>query len=108
MKIDFCKFENKLFDDTSIIVNCILKNEYKTRAMINNDCIEYFFIDINIAHKMCESLNINSLKLNKSREVKKYDQRRDKDIIHVIYFLMIIQNHTKSFTSMMIIVKVDN
>ncbi len=70
--------------------------------MINNDCIEYFFIDINIVHKVCESLNINSLKLNKSREVKKYDERRNKDIIHVIYSFMTIQDHTKSFTSMMI------
>jgi hypothetical protein len=71
--------------------------------MIDNDCIEYFFIDINIAHKVCESLSINSLKLNKSREVKKYDERRDKDITHVIYSLMTIQDHTKSFTLMMII-----
>jgi hypothetical protein len=105
MKIDACKFEDNLFDDTSIIVNCTLdhQNEYKIRAMINNDCIEYFFIDISIAHKVCESLRISSLKLNKFREVKKYDERRDKDITHVIYSFMTIQDHTKSFTSMMII-----
>jgi hypothetical protein len=102
MKIDVCKFEDNLFDDTSIIVDCILENEYKTRAMINNDCIEYFFIDINIAHKMCKTLNIALVRLNKSREIKNYDERRNKDIIHVIYFLMIIQDHTKSFISMMI------
>ncbi len=105
VKIDACKFEDNLFDDTSIIVNCMLdhENEYKIKAMINNDCIEYFFIDINVVHKICESLNINSLKLNKSREVKEYDERRDKDIIHAIYSLMTIQNHTKNSTSMMII-----
>jgi hypothetical protein len=105
MKIDVCKFEDNLFDDASIIVDCTLdlENEYKIKTMINNDCIEYFFIDINIAHKICESLSINFLKLNKSREVKKYDERRDKDIIHVIYSFMTIQDHTKSFTSMMII-----
>jgi hypothetical protein len=71
--------------------------------MINNDCIEYFFIDINIAHEMCEALEISSLKLNKSREVKSYDERRNKNITHAIYSSMTIQNHTKSFTSMMII-----
>ncbi len=73
MKIDACKFEDNLFDDISIIMNCMLnhENEYKIRTMINNDCIEYFFIDINVAHKVCESLNISFLKLNKSREVKK-------------------------------------
>jgi hypothetical protein len=71
--------------------------------MINNDYIDYFFIDINIAHKMCESLNINSLKLNKSRKMKKYNERKNKNITHVIYSFMIIQDHTKNFISMMII-----
>ncbi len=105
MKIDVCKFENNLFDNASIIVDCTLnlENEYKIRTMINNDCIEYFFIDTNIAHKVCESLNINSLKLNKSREVKEYDEKRDKNITHVIYSFMTIQDHTKSFISIMII-----
>jgi hypothetical protein len=52
MKIDVYKFEDNFFDDASIIVDCTLnfENEYKIRTMINNDCIEYFFIDINIAH----------------------------------------------------------
>ncbi len=105
MKIDTCKFKNNLFDDVSIIVDCTLnlENEDKIRTIINNDCIKYFFIDINIAHKICESLNINFLKLNKSREVKKYDEKRNKNIIHVIYSFMTIHDHTKSFTSMMII-----
>ncbi len=107
VKIDACKFEDNLFDDTSVIVDCTLnhenENQYQIRAMINNDCIEYSFIDINIAHKVCESLRINSLKLNKSREVKKYDERKNKDITHAIYSFMTIQNHTKNFISMMII-----
>jgi hypothetical protein len=107
MKIEACKFENNLFDDVSIIVDCTLDlhndSEYKIRAMIDNDCIDYSFIDIVIAQKVCDSLRISSLKLNKSREVKDYDERRNKNIIHVIYSLMIIQNHTESSISMMII-----
>ncbi len=107
MKIDACNFEDNLFDDKSIIVNCTLDldndSEYKIKAMIDNECIEYSFVDINIAHKVCEQLKIVSLKLNKSREVKNYDERRDKNITHVIYSFMIIQNHTKSSISMMII-----
>ncbi len=70
--------------------------------MIDNDCIDYSFIDINIAHKICELLNILFLKLNKSREMKNYDERKTKNIFHVIYSFMIIQNHTKSLISMMI------
>ncbi len=107
MKIDACNFENNLFDDKSIIVICTLNldndNEYKIRAMIDNECIDYSFIDINIAHKVCEQLRIVSLKLNKFREMKNYDERRDKNIIHVIYSFMIIQNHIENSISMMII-----
>jgi hypothetical protein len=102
LKIEACNFEDILFDDKSVIVNCILESEYKTRAMIDNECIDYSFIDTDIAHQVCEMLKINSLKLNKSREVKDYDERRNKDITHVIYSSMTIQDHTKSSTSMMI------
>jgi NMD protein affecting ribosome stability and mRNA decay len=105
MKIDVCNFENNLFDDKLIIVDCTLnfKEEYKIKSMINNECIDYSFIDINIAHKVCERLKIVSLKLNKSREVKNYDERRSKNITHVIYSFMIIQNHIENSISMMII-----
>jgi hypothetical protein len=103
LKIKTCNFENTLFDDKSMIVNCILENEYKTRAIINNDCIDYSFIDIDVAHQVCEVLRISFLKLNKSREVKNYDEKKNKKIIHVIYSFMIIQNHTKNSTFMMII-----
>jgi hypothetical protein len=102
LKIEACNFENILFDDKSVIVNCILENEYKTRAMIDNDCTDYSFIDTDVAHQVCEVLRISPLKLNKPREVKDYDERRNKDITHVIYSSMIIQNHTKSSISMMI------
>jgi hypothetical protein len=105
MKIDVCNFQNTLFDDKSIIVDCILnlKDEYKIKAMIDNECIDYSFIDINIAYKVCELLRIELLQLNKSREVKNYDERRNKDITHVIYLFMTIQDYTESCTSMMII-----
>ncbi len=71
--------------------------------MIDNKCIDYSFIDTDIAHKVCELLRIESLQLNKSREMKDYDERRNKDITHVIYSFMIIQDHTKNCISMMII-----
>jgi hypothetical protein len=105
LKIDVFNFEDSFFDDKSIIVECTLElnNEYTIKAMIDNDCIDYSFIDIDIARQVCDSLNINLLKLNKFREVKNYDEKRNKDITHVIYSLMIIQNHIESSISMMII-----
>ncbi len=107
MKINVRNFEDNLFDDKSIIVNCTLnldnKSEYKIKVMINNKCIDYLFIDINIAYKMCELLEIILLKLNKSREMKNYDERRNKNITHAIYSFMTIQDHTKISIFMMII-----
>jgi hypothetical protein len=104
LKIDVFNFEDSLFDDKSVIVECTLEldSEYIIKTMINNDCTDYFFIDTDIAREVCELLSITLLKLNKSREVKNYDDRRNKDITHVIYSFMIIQNHIESFTSMMI------
>ncbi len=105
LKIDVFNFEDSLFDNESIIVECILKleSEYIIKAMIDNDCINYSFIDIDIAQQICEALEISLLKLNKLREVKNYDEKRNKDIIHAIYSFMIIQNHTENWISMMII-----
>ncbi len=82
LKIDVFNFENSLFDNKSIIVECTLElnNEYIIKAMINNDCTDYSFIDIDIARQLCDSLSISLLKLNKLREVKNYDEKRDKDI----------------------------
>jgi hypothetical protein len=92
MKIEACKFEDNFFDNTLIIVDCMLnfKDEYKIKTMINNDCIDYFFINIVIAQKVCDSLRIIFLKSNNSREMKNYDERKDENIIHVIYSFMII------------------
>ncbi len=107
LEIDVFNFENSFFDDKLIIMNCILDlnndNEYKIKVMIDNECIDYSFIDINIAHKICEQLKIASLKLNKFREMKKYDEKKNKDIIHVIYSFMTIQDHTNISIFMMII-----
>jgi hypothetical protein len=105
LKIDVFNFEDSLFDDKSIIVECTLEldNEYIIKVMINNDCINYSFIDIDIAQQVCEALEINLLKLNKSREMKNYDERKNKNIIHAIYSFMIIQNHIENSISMMII-----
>ncbi len=56
LKIDVFNFENSFFDDKSVIFECTLNlnNEYIIKVMIDNECIDYLFIDINIAHQVCE------------------------------------------------------
>jgi hypothetical protein len=61
LKIDVFNFEDSLFDDKSSIVECTLEldNEYIIKTMINNDCTDYSFIDIDIAQQICEALEIS-------------------------------------------------
>ncbi len=57
LKIDVFNFEDVLFDDKSIIVECILEldSEYIIKTMIDNDCTDNSFIDIDIAQKVFDS-----------------------------------------------------
>jgi hypothetical protein len=70
--------------------------------MINNDCIEYSFVDRSIAHKICEVLRINFVKLLKSRKMKKYNDQSNESVIHVTYSFIIIMNHIENSISLMI------
>jgi hypothetical protein len=81
----------------------MLKNKIFTITMINIDVIEYAFIDESIAQSFCETLKIESVQLIKKRLVKVYNERKDQVIIHVIYLKMIIQEHIKSLTFILII-----
>jgi hypothetical protein len=70
--------------------------------MINNDCTNDSFVNSIIVHKICETLKISSIKLNKSEKMKNYDERMSELIIHVIYLRMTIRNHIESFNFLLI------
>jgi hypothetical protein len=99
-----CNFKNELFDEDLVIESCILddENQYLVKAMIDNDCTNYLFVNSIIVRKICETLNISSIKLNKSRKMKDYDERMSKLITHAIYLRMIIRNHVENFISLLI------
>jgi hypothetical protein len=95
--------KNDLFDETFVLINCVLRDKIFTITMINIDVIEYAFVDESIAQSLCEALKIESVQLIKKRLVKIYDERKDQIITHVIYSKMIIQRHIESFILMLII-----
>jgi hypothetical protein len=99
-----CNLKNDLFDEDSVIESCILDNEnsYLVRAMIDNDCTDYLFVNSAIVRRICETLNISSVKLNKSRKIKRYDKRMNDSITHVIYSRMIIRDHVENSTLLLI------
>jgi hypothetical protein len=70
--------------------------------MIDNDCINYSFVNSIIVRKICETLHISLIKLNKFRKMKDYDERMSESITHVIYLRMTIRNHVESFISLLI------
>jgi hypothetical protein len=99
-----CNLKDDLFDEDSVIKSCILddENQYLVKAMINNDCTEYSFVNNIIVRKICKALHISSIKLNKSRKMKDYDERMSESIIHVIYLRITIKNHVESSISLLI------
>jgi hypothetical protein len=99
-----CNLKNDLLNKDLVIESCILNDEnlYLIKAMIDNDCIDYLFVNNIIVRKICETLNINSIKLNKSRKMKDYDKRISELITHAIDFRMTIRNCVESFTFLLI------
>jgi hypothetical protein len=95
--------KNDLFDETFVLINCVLKDKIFTIAMINIDVTEYAFVDESVTQSLCEALKIEFVQLIKKRLIRVYDERKDQIITYVIYSKMIIQRHIESFIFMLII-----
>ena len=91
-----------LFDSNFTIMKCILKNKYEIKIIIDNNLDDYEFINFVIAYEICEIFECVFVKLMKYRVTKKYDEKTNSFIIHVIYFRMKINFHIESFTTLII------
>ena len=88
------------------MIKCTLifdKYEHNLQALMNTNVIEYAFIDEKIAQLVCETLQITFVMLSQSKLVNEFDDRKTKLIIHVIYFTLIVQNHSEIIIFMFII-----
>ncbi len=70
--------------------------------MIDINVTKYAFVDESVAQKICDVMNIESIKLVKKRVIRAYDDKKNQIITHAIYSNLIIQNHTKSLILMLI------
>jgi hypothetical protein len=95
--------KNDLFDETLVLINCVLRDKIFTIATIDIDVTEYAFVDESVAQSLCEILKIEFVQLIKKRLIRVYDEKKDQVIIHVIYSKMTIQEHIESLISMLII-----
>jgi hypothetical protein len=81
--MSLCNLKNDVFDEDSIIEDCILDDQYLVKAMIDNDCTNYLFVNEFIVRRICKALKITSVELLKSRKVKKYDERMSELITYI-------------------------
>jgi hypothetical protein len=94
--------KNDLFNDQSVMKDCRVEDKFNIKTMIDIDATDYCFIDKVIAHKICELIEIFSVKLLKSKNVRAYNDRENTLITHVIYSFLRVEDHLKSIISMMI------
>ena len=97
-------FSERAFDTLYTLEN---KDELKTTALLNTDNSKHAFIDKEFARKICDKLNISSQELIKTKFIRKYDEKTDVAIIHVIYFILTVNDHRKNLTFLLII-KLEN
>ena len=94
-----------LFNERVFDTFCTLKNkdEFKTTALLNTNSLKHAFIDKEFARKICNKLNISFQELIKVKFIRKYDKKTDIVILHVIYFILTVNDHRKNLTFLLII-----
>ena len=70
---------------------------------MNTGVTEYAFIDEKTAQLVCETLQITSVILSRSKLVNEFDDRETKLITHAIYPTLIVQDHSEITIFMFII-----
>ena len=93
-------FNERTFDILYTLEN---KNELKTTALLNIDNSKHAFIDKKFAQKICDRLNILFQELIKIKLIRKYDEKTNVVITHVIYFILTVNDHRKNLTFLLII-----
>ena len=107
--ISFFTFEYDSFVRIIFFINCILAVSstflvLKAKVFLNIDCTDYSFIDQDLAQIICDKLDMCLVFLFQSRNVKGFDdQMFFIFIIHVLYSILIVQNHIEFIIFMLII-----
>ena len=82
----------------------MLKNKNKTRTfvLLYINSSKHAFIHEKFAQEICEKLFILFQKLIKVKFIRKYDEKTNVAITHVIYSIMIVNEHRKNLTFLLI------
>ena len=93
-------FNKRTFDTLCTLEN---KDKFKATALLNINSSKHAFIDKKFARKVCDRLNILFQELIKIKFIRKYDEKTNVAITHVIYFILTVNDHRKNLTFLLII-----
>jgi len=104
-KLDEILPEENYFEKSFLIdAHLILQNQFfNLCSLIDSDSVAHTLIHANLANKVCEKLEIQSILLTKEKLIRDYDEKIFKKIItHKILLNLIIESHKKLTVSMLI------
>ena len=70
-------------------------NEIKTTFLLDTGATGIAFIDLEMAHHVCDILQIFFIQLAKSKPIRRFNGKSAPPITHVIYSVLTVQGHTK-------------
>ena len=92
------------FAEEALVTPCILgnSNEMRTTALLDTGATGYSFIDPSMARRVCDKLQIKSIRLSKPKAIRGFDGKQALDVTHAIYPTMTVQEHKETITLMLI------
>ena len=86
------------------MVSCTLGNnqEIQTSTLLDTGATGVAFIDYEMAHHVCEILNISFIPLSKPKPIKGFDGKEAPPITHAIYPTLTVQGHTESLAPFLV------
>ena len=93
------------YDRRSLIKQCTLsfaETQHSLEILIDTDATEFAFIDRRIAQLICDILRMSLVSLSKSKSLRDFDDKQVTLITHVIYSILIIDDHFEIIVFMLI------
>ena len=95
MLISTLSLPGDLFINKALVVACSLgrMNEIKTTFLLDTGATGIVFIDVEMAHYMCDVLKISFLQLAKPKPIREFNGKSASLITHAIYPILTVQGH---------------
>lgn len=100
----FLSFISKnLSCDSFFTIQYKISNKIKISTLINTYITRFGFIDKKFAEIVYQKLEIKSQCFTKQKLIQGFDSKATKTIIYIIYLMLFVGKHTKSFALLLIV-----